>query len=134
MKKFADDGHPRLAKRLDDLGVTVDRMLKQLDGLLKAGTIAQGLRFLNEPRQIVADNGFYAGLLEFGDGDEQPGSALLSAWQARNNAICARLMQLALPDDRIVVVYGSGHAFLLRRCVQDMPGFKLVEANAYLPK
>ena len=28
----------------------------------------------------------------------------------------------------------SGHAFLLRRCVQDMPGYKLVEPNDYLPK
>ena len=134
VKKFADDGHPRLAKQLDELGAAVDRMLKRLDEILKAGTVSQGLRFLNEPRQIIADNAFYARMLEYGEGNNQPGATLLSAWQARNNSICARLVQLATPQDRIIVVYGSGHAFLLRRCVQDMPGFKLVEANAYLPK
>jgi hypothetical protein len=31
-------------------------------------------------------------------------------------------------------VYGSGHAYLLRQCVREMPGFKLIEANDYLPK
>jgi hypothetical protein len=48
--------------------------------------------------------------------------------------ICANLVQLARPGDRIVVFYGSGHAFLLRQCVAETPGFRLVEANAYLPR
>jgi hypothetical protein len=36
--------------------------------------------------------------------------------------------------DRIVVIYGAGHEFLLRRCIREMPGYKLVEANDYLPQ
>jgi hypothetical protein len=43
-------------------------------------------------------------------------------------------VQLAKPGGRIVVFYGSGHAFFLRQCVTEMPGFKLVEANDYLPE
>jgi hypothetical protein len=31
-------------------------------------------------------------------------------------------------------VYGSGHAYLLRERVREMPGYKLIEANDYLPK
>ena len=73
-------------------------------------------------------------MLLYGNGAEQPGVVLLNSWQARNNAICARLVQLAKPDDRIVVVYGSGHSYLLRQCVREMPEFKLVEANDFLPK
>jgi len=134
VQKFAGDGHPQLAKKLERLGADVDRMLKELDATLKAGSVSSGLRFLNDPKRIVEGNEFYSTLLEFGAGNEQPGAALLTAWESRNNQICARLVQLASPDDRIVVLYGSGHAFLLRRCVQDMPGYKLVEANDYLPK
>jgi hypothetical protein len=133
VQKFADDGHPQLAKRLADLGAEVERGLKSLEEILKSGTVSKGLRYLNDPKRIADDNAFYSTLLLYGSGNDQPGAALLTAWEGRNNQICARLMQLAQPDDRIVVLYGSGHAFLLRRCVQDMPGFKLVEANAYLP-
>jgi hypothetical protein len=32
-----------------------------------------------------------------------------------------------------VVFFGSGHAYLLRQCVNETPGLKLVEANDYLP-
>lgn len=134
VKAFADNGHPQLAKRLEDLGADVERMLKGLDDTLKTGTVSQGLRYMNEPRRIAEGNAFYSTLLLYGAGMQQPGAALLSAWQARNNQICARLVQLAEPADRVVVLYGSGHAFLLRRCVQDMSGFKLVEPNDYLPK
>ena len=62
---------------------------------------------MNDPRRGVDDNAFYASMLLYGNGAEQPGVVLLNSWQARNNAICARLVQLAKPDDRIVVVYGS---------------------------
>jgi hypothetical protein len=134
VQKFAEDGHPQLAKKLASLGAEVETMLKGLEDTLKAGTVSQGLRYLNEPKRIVDGNAFYSTLLLYGAGNEQPGAALLTAWEGRNNQICARLMQLAQANDRIVVLYGSGHAFLLRRCVQDMPGFKLVEANDYLPK
>jgi hypothetical protein len=134
VQKFAEDGHPQLAKRLADLGAEVESMLKGLDETLKTGTVAQGLRYMNDPQRIADGNAFYSKLLLYGAGNDQPGATLLTAWEGRNNQICARLMQLAQPDDRIVVLYGSGHAFLLRRCVQDMPGFKLVEPNAYLPK
>jgi len=134
VQKFAEDGHPQLAKQLASLGADVETMLKGLEDTLKSGTVSQGLRYLNDPKRIVEGNSFYSMLLLYGAGNEQPGATLLTAWEGRNNQICARLMQLAQPDDRIVVLYGSGHAFLLRRCVQDMPGFKLVEANDYLPK
>ena len=55
--------------------------------------------------------------------------ALLAAWTARNIAICARLVQSAQPGDRVLVVYGAGHSFLLRQCVQQMPGWLLVEPD-----
>jgi hypothetical protein len=135
VKEFADNGRPQLARQLDEMGADVERMLNGLSETLKTGTIAQGLRYMNDPKRIADDNSkFYRSMLLYGAGTEQPGAALLSAWQARNNAICARLVQLAKPNDRIVVVYGSGHAYLLRQCVSEMPGYKLVEAHEYLPQ
>jgi hypothetical protein len=133
VQKFAQ-AHAPLGDRLDAMSATIERMLDGLNRVLKTGTIGAGLRYLNDPARIAQGNEFYRALLQFGDGAEQPGAALLDAWQARNNAICARLVQKAKKDDRIVVVYGSGHAYLLRQCVREMPGWRLVEANDYLPQ
>jgi hypothetical protein len=73
-------------------------------------------------------------MLRYGDGDTQPGARLVSAWYARNLAICARLLQNLPAGGRAVVFYGEGHAYLLRQCVIEAPGVELVEANDFLPK
>jgi hypothetical protein len=134
VKKFADNGHPELAQRLDELGADVDRMNNELGAVLNKGTIAAGLRYLNAPRHIVDSNNFYATMFAYGAGSEQPGAALVTAWEGRNNSICAKLVQSAKPSDRVFVIFGYGHAYLLRRCVQELPGYKLIEPNDYLPK
>lgn len=134
VQAFAEDGHPELKAKLEGMGAAIDRSLAELGTTLEKGSVGQGLRLINQPARIVRDNAFYPEMLRFGVGERQPGAALLSAWQARNNAICARLVQIAGPGDRVVVLYGSGHAFLLRQCVAQMPGYTLVEPNDFLPK
>lgn len=133
VKNFSEGHGPALQDRLDALNAIVERMLDALNRVLKTGSIGDGLRYMNDPQRIAEGNDFYRSMLLFGAGVEQPGATLLNAWQARNNAICARVIQMAKPTDRIVVVYGAGHAYLLRQCVREMPGFRLVDANDYLP-
>lgn len=101
---------------------------------LAAGTIGAELRYMNEPARIAAANGFYSGALRVGGGDAQPGADLVAAWGQRNYRICARIIQDSKPGDRVVVIFGAGHAYLLRRCFQETPGFVLVEPNRYLPR
>lgn len=102
--------------------------------LLDTGTIGQVLRWMNEPATIAEGQGWYRTMLKVGDGATQPGADLLTAWYKRNFTICANIVQLAKPGDRIAVIYGAGHAHLLRQCASEMPGYKLVEANDYLPR
>jgi len=133
VRQFAAMHPPALPERLDAMNATVERMLDGLNRVLANGTIGAALRYMNEPKRIADGQSFYRSLLLFGDGPTQPGQTLLDAWVSRNNAICARLVQLVRRDDRVIVVYGAGHAYLLRQCVLEMPGFNLVEANDYLP-
>jgi len=100
--------------------------------LLKTGTVSQVLRWLNDPNVAADNNAFYRSMLKIGGGAQQPGADLLAAWYKRNFYICANIVQLAKPGDRIVVFFGSGHEFLLRQCVSEMPNYKLVEPNDYL--
>ncbi|MCE5233609.1 MAG: DUF5694 domain-containing protein [Mizugakiibacter sp.] len=118
---------------LDDANAQVQGFVDAMQAKIDAGTVADVLRFLNDPARIAHDNAFYRETLLIGAGAQQPGVDLLTGWYKRNFAICANLVQRAHAGDRVVVFYGSGHAFLLRQCVQEMPGYRLVEANDYLP-
>lgn len=132
VKAYAD-AHG-LASLLDAEGAKVDRRVAEQQRLLAEQGLSAALRRVNEPARINEANSFYRTALRMGSGDEQPGAELLAAWYRRNALICANLLELAKPGDRIVVFYGSGHAFLLRQCVSETPGFQLVGANDYLPR
>jgi len=125
------NGH---AAVLDDGMAQIHAKAAAQDKLLREKGVAATLRHLNEPATIAADNGFYRTMLKVGAGEAQPGVDLLTAWYRRNFLICANLIQAVKPGDRAVVFYGAGHAFLLRQCVAETPGLKLVEANAWLPR
>jgi hypothetical protein len=71
-------------------------------------------------------------LLRLGNATEQPGADLNGAWYLRNAKIFAKLTQIAQPADRVLVVFGSGHAYWLRHFVQNTPGFQLIESDDYL--
>ena len=118
---------------LAQANATVESDVRQEIASLAHGTIGQTLRSLNDPAQIAHGNDFYRLMLTVGGGAQQPGADLLTAWYKRNFYICANLAQLAKPGDRVAVFYGAGHAFLLRECVREMPGYRLIEANDYLP-
>lgn len=119
---------------LDGLGQATDRELAADSRLLAGKGISATLRAMNDPARLKSANAFYRTTLGIGGGTDQPGADLMTAWYRRNFLICANLLQLARPGDRIVVFYGAGHAFLLRQCVSETPGFELVEPNAWLPK
>ncbi|MDG2522820.1 DUF5694 domain-containing protein [Caulobacter segnis] len=119
---------------LDAHRAKTDAEMKAREALFAKGGTSAVLRQMNTPAAIKADHDFYRQIGLIGGGDDQPGAALLTGWYERNFKICARMLQSAKPGDRIVVIYGAGHAHLLRQCVSETPGFKLVEPNAWLPK
>jgi uncharacterized protein DUF5694 len=121
-------------EELQAMGAAVEKEVQEQSEALREGGIAGELRLVNEPGRIARGHAFYGTLPRFGGGSEQPGVDLLTAWYKRNFIICARIAQQAKPGDRIVVMFGSGHAFLLRQCVSQIPGWKLVEPAAFVPK
>ena len=111
----------------------VEKTIKAIEVAQKTTPIRLLLADINEPARIRSDHEqFYYGLLPLGDQKEQPGADLNAAWYHRNAKIFAKLTQIARPGDRVLVVFGSGHAFWLRHFAQNTPGFTLVEPNDYL--
>ena len=115
VKTYAD-AHGQ-ADLLSALDADTERDVQTQQQRIARGGIAAALRNINDPVRLKDGNAFYRTALKIGGGKDQPGADLLTAWYHRNFLICANLVQLAKPGDRIVVFYGSGHAFLLRQCV-----------------
>lgn len=99
----------------------------------KTHTISQLLVLENDPAQLEAmHNAFYYGLFELADAETQPGAALNYGWYARNALTFGKLAATTEPGDRVLVLYGSGHAYWLRHFAENTPGFSLVEPASYL--
>jgi hypothetical protein len=132
LKNFAD-AHG-MSKLLADQNAAMDHQVDEEAHILAEQGVSANLRYLNDPARLKDDNAFYRAFLRIGTGEDQPGADLVADWYHRNLLICANLVQLVKPGDRVVVFFGAGHAFLLRQCVAETPGLRLIEANDYLPQ
>jgi hypothetical protein len=124
-------GQDRFVEEADK---AVIRQVEEQQRRIDSGTIAAALRWINDPERADNENAFNRIVMKVGHGAEQPGAELFAAWARRNALICANLLQLAKPGDRIIAIFGSGHETFLRQCVRETPGFHLVEASDYLPR
>ncbi|RZJ01530.1 MAG: hypothetical protein EON90_02820 [Brevundimonas sp.] len=119
---------------LQGFNVQVQDYLHQMEARQRVLTVRQLLAEVNAPDSpMAAQNArMYYQFLQFGGGDALPGAELNGRWYTRNAMIFAKLMQVARPGDRIVLMFGAGHAYWLRHFAQTTPGFELVEPTAYL--
>lgn len=94
-------------------------------------SIGELLRGANSPR-LLADASMYYALLKLDAGEDQPGAELLGYWYMRNAKIAAKLIDIARPGDRVVVIFGAGHKHWLEQILANMPGVEVVDSMPYL--
>jgi hypothetical protein len=88
----------------------------------------------NDENSPTAGQGFYYNLLRFGDSEQQPGAVLNAMWYMRNAKIFGKLIDVARPGDRVLVIYGAGHGYWLRHFAATTPGYRLVDVKPYLKR
>ena len=121
------------SSEIQDLVASFEAKAKDFDERQLVSTISELLLGVNEPAALERDHQkFYYGMFGFSDDQEQPGAALHNGWYARNAILFSRLMSVARPGDRIVMVYGAGHAYWLRHFVKETAGLELVELSEYV--
>jgi hypothetical protein len=100
---------------------------------LKDQTIGQFLLQLNAPEVLNASHHTYFEIAKIGEGDALPGASWVGTWYARNLKIYSRLAGLVTePDDRVLVIYGAGHAYLLQQFAREDGIFDVVNVEDYL--
>ncbi len=107
--------------------------VKKATLLQESTSVGNFLRHVNDPHEIALNHSVDPPLLTMGSGAEQPGVKLVSAWYTRNLAICARRLQTLAPGDHVLVFYGQEHVYLLRQCLSEQSGIKVVSSLDYLP-
>lgn len=77
--------------------------------------------------------GYYV-MLGIGDTEAQPGPELNAYWYMRNAKIFGKLMTVAEPGDRILVIFGTSHAYWLRHFADEAMGYEEVDPRPYLSR
>jgi hypothetical protein len=96
-------------------------------------TIGEWLIRMNRPEALLDNHRTYFDIATFGDSESQPGAAWVGTWHARNLRIFANLTRLTpSPQDRILAIYGSGHAYPLRQFAIESNAFRLIDVDQVL--
>lgn len=128
--QYAQEHDPEFVQWVD---VTLGAIEEESNRRQIENTLAEILHQENDPARIAEGHGHYLIMSGVGAGDTYVGADLLAAWYERNIRTFADLRALAGPGDRVLVIFGGGHAAILREFVIGDPGMELVEPNEYLP-
>lgn len=103
------------------------------DARMRHSPVAEWLVRRNRPEQLEVANRRYFDYAMLGDSTDSPGANWVANWYGRNLKIFANLVRLAdRPDDRILVIYGSGHIFPLSQFARQSGAFTVVDPLPYL--
>jgi hypothetical protein len=95
--------------------------------------IGAWLLALNSAEALGQAHRWYFDIAALGAGEERPGANWVGHWYARNLRIFTNLVQLTeRPEDRVLVIYGAGHAYLLRQFAQESQAFRLMDVDEIL--
>ena len=109
-----------------------EAFLARSDALERNGTYLDLFRYLNTDAAIRANASVYSVLDGMGREADYAGSAYVSQWYARNAYIFSNIVSTVRPGDRVVVIMGQGHEYLLREFVRLHPDFIDVNPLTYL--
>ncbi|HSP15380.1 MAG TPA: DUF5694 domain-containing protein [Thermoanaerobaculia bacterium] len=113
---------------------TWGEMIKAQNEYLKTHTVLQTLLSMNSDARVAQDVGFYFLLARYGEPGDYAGPDLLAEWYRRNIRIYNNVVKLvATPDDRVLVIFGSGHLGWLRQDFAADPTLRLRKLEEFVP-
>ncbi len=108
------------------------RWHQYLEERIATMTLREYLAFINAPEQVRLSHTIYLAWPDAPPGDYTVVD-FRTGWYNRNLRIFANLKRITQPpEDRILVIYGSGHLPILRHCVEHSYQHELVEVGPFL--
>ena len=112
-----------------------EKMYEYHDSLKTVQTLTEHFKHINNPSNRLKDHqGYLTETLLTGAGDLYIGADAVARWYQRNLKIFANTYDIVEFDkeERILLIYGSGHVWQLRQLLTDSPDYEYVEINEYL--
>ena len=98
-------------------------------------TVRDILVEMNSPENNAKAHDLYIQMARVRNGDKFVGADVLAGWYQRNFRIFSNFAPvIESAEDRVLVIFGSGHAPILRELIQSSPDLQLIEPNDYLKK
>ena len=111
----------------------IDTVQKSFNEALQKSTIRQMLLRENTPEGIRMQLEFYFKLLPVGAPGNHVGSYLVSEWWRRNMVIYENILKhLTGKEERILVIFGSGHTAILNEMMKFNSNIELVPVEKVL--
>ena len=109
--------------------------ITERDKIFKNLSVVEQLKFMNQPSNLDKSHQSYFDYVRIGRGDQYVGANYLSHWYGRNMKIFANLIRITdSPADRILVIYGAGHAKLLNQFARESGYYDVESPLNYLKK
>lgn len=120
-------------ERVEAVMGVAQRQADETSAALATGSVADALIYLNSPEVLTRNESLYYLMLPVSAdrGATLPGVSVASAWYERNLRICTRILSMAQPGQRVIVLYGSGHIPQLSQCLGHA-GVRLEDPLPYL--
>lgn len=111
-----------------------DQFYELGDSLKSVQSLTNHFITINDPNDRLKDHQAYLTNIIGGAGDLYIGADAVARWYQRNLRIFANTYDLAdfSKEERLLLIYGSGHVWQLRQLLTDSPDFEYVEVNDYL--
>ncbi|MBV8519681.1 MAG: hypothetical protein JO197_19980 [Acidobacteria bacterium] len=114
------------AKELDAIMSEIGAMVKAQNEYLASHTVLETLLYMNADAKVAEDVGFYYREAQLGEAGDWPGADLVADWFRRNMRIYTNVTQLIeSPNERILVIFGSGHLGWLRHDFASNPALRV---------
>jgi len=86
----------------------------------------------NRPDELLVQHRVYFTLAQIGAGPRYPGANWVEQWYGRNLRIWVNLTRISEPNDRVLLIIGAGHAWLLRQFASESGLYDLEDPVPYL--
>lgn len=105
-----------------------------IDSIRQLMTLNDYFIFLNSEKNKLRHKQFFlTGLVNLGAGDTYLGADLTGYWYRRNTRIFTNIKKLAkTKQERILVIYGNSHAWVLEELFNASPEFEVIEVEDIL--
>ncbi len=132
--RLIEGADSRLLARQQDLEGRFRSLAEFDDSLKTTMRLREYLLRENDPDRVLSGHGQYLiGSFHLGRDDDYLGPDVRTRWYNRNLRIFHNLQRItASPNERVIVIIGSGHLPILRHSVQASPEYRLVEVRQFL--